>query len=128
MDGWADAGDGWMDGPMADLACRRGWRVAVGGGARRGLRRGLRCGLDAAAQRVRAAHYRRHRPFNWTVAGGWSGRRPVMAVGAGGVDNGEGVSAGVGGVDELELWHIFSFGGYFFFGWEHGGTGGDGIF
>jgi hypothetical protein len=50
-----------------------------------------------------------------------------MAVGAGGVDNGEGVSAGVGGVDELELWHIFSFGGYFFFGWEHGGTGGDGI-
>ena len=41
----------------------------------RGLWRGLRCGLAAAARRVRSARHRRHRPFNWTVAGGWSGRR-----------------------------------------------------
>ena len=77
---------------MADLACRRWRRVAVGGGARRGLRRGLRCGMAAAAGRVRAARHRRHRPFNWTVAGGWSGWWSVMAAGAGGVDDGEDAS------------------------------------
>ena len=85
MDGWAD---GWMDGPMADLACRRWRRVAVGGGARRGLRRGLRCGLAAAARRVRAARHRRHRGVQ--LDGGWRGwsgpRWPVMAAGAGGVE------------------------------------------
>ena len=30
--------------------------------------------------------------FNWTVAGGWSGWWPVMAAGAGGVDDGEDAS------------------------------------
>jgi hypothetical protein len=30
----------------------------------------LRCGLAVAARRVRAARHRRHRPCNWTVAGG----------------------------------------------------------
>jgi hypothetical protein len=59
--------------------------------------------MAAAAGRVRAARHRRHRPFNWTVAGGWFGRWPVMAAGAGGVDDGEDASAVVGGVDELEL-------------------------
>ena len=87
-------------------------RADAGGALLSAAARGAGCGCGAGCGPPSA-------PMPVQLDGGWrswSGPQwPVMAAGAGGVDNGEGVSAGVGGVDELELLELLLW-------WWRGGT------
>ena len=118
-----------MDGPMDGWMGR--WpilRADAGGVMLSAAARGAGCGAGCVAAWLRLPGVSGRPPigatppppFQLNGAGGWSGRWPVMAAGASGVDNGEGVSAGVGGADELELLELL-LGRW---RWWHADTGG----
>jgi hypothetical protein len=103
-------------------------RADAGGALLSAAARGAGCGADCVAAWLRlpgvsgrpAIGTTPPPPVQLDGAGGWSGRWPVMAAGASVVDDGEGVSAGVGGTNELELLELL-LGRW---RWRHAGTGG----